>query len=156
MSLFRVPKVTEYALRSLSCLAQTGQRMSVREIAEQERIHPASLAKILHTLCWQGLVHSKRGRQGGFWLAREPERIGLKEVVEIFQGPFEVGEANGEEGFPTAWESLYEPTRLALERLTLADLLRLRVGTNGPRPAACSDQPDPAPAKTYASGGGER
>lgn len=123
MSLFRVPKVTEYALRSLTCLARNDQRMTVRQIAECEHIHPASLAKILHMLCWQGLVHSKRGRQGGFWLAHDPRHIRLQQVVEIFQGPFDAGDPTGEEGFPAAWERLYAPTRHALEKMTLADLL---------------------------------
>lgn len=126
MGLFRVPRVTEYALRSLLCLARTGGRLSVREIAEREHIHPASLAKVLHMLCWQGLVHSKRGRQGGFWLARDPDHIRLKDVVEIFQGPFDDGpEIPSAPGFPAAWESLCASTREALERLTLADLLPL-------------------------------
>jgi len=122
VSLFRVPKFTQYALRGLSCLAESGRRMSAREIGECEHIHPASLAKILHTLCWQGLVYSKRGRRGGFWLARPPEQIVLRQVVEIFQGPSDADE----EGFSAAWETLYAPTREALERMTLADLLRLR------------------------------
>ena len=122
MGFFRVPKFTQYALRSLSCLAQSGRRMSVREIGECERIHPASLAKTLHALCCQGLVHSKRGRRGGFWLARPPEEIVLRQVAEIFQGSSEADE----EGFSEAWESLYAPTRAVLEKMTLADLLRLR------------------------------
>ena len=135
MSLFRVPKFTQYALRSLSCLAQSGRRMSVREIGECEHIHPASLAKTLHALCCQGLVHSKRGRQGGFWLARPPEEIVLRQVAEIFQGSSE----EDEEEFSAAWESLYAPTREVLEKMTLADLLRLR---------------ERVPAKTAAGRGG--
>lgn len=138
MSLFRVPKITEYALRSLSCLAQSGRRMSVREIAAQEQMHPASLAKIMHRLCWQGLVHSQRGRRGGFWLACQPERIRLKEVVEIFQGPFDSPDGLSEAGFPAAWETLYAPTRHALETFTLADFLRLQ--SDAKRDAGSSEQ----------------
>lgn len=149
MSLFRIPKVTEYALRSLGCLARSGQRMSVREIAECERLPAASLAKVLHILCWQDLVRSKRGRQGGFWLARAPEQIHLKEVVEIFQGPFDAGEPAAEQDFPAAWESLYAPTRHALERLTVADLLQWQPGSGNRRRAtpwepAGSTSPKPA------------
>lgn len=132
MSLFRVPKFTEYALRSLTCLARNEQRMTVHEIAACEHIHPASLAKILHMLSWQGLVHSKRGRQGGFWLAREPARIRLQQVVEIFQGPFDVEAEPGDAGFPAAWERLCAPTRHALEKMTLADLLRSQLGADKP------------------------
>lgn len=125
MNLFRIPKVTEYALRSLTCVARSGQRRSVREIAACEHIPPATLSKILHMLCRHGLVHSKRGRAGGFWMARDPGRIRLQEVVEIFEGPMESEEAGGEGGFPVAWESLCAPSRQALERMTLADLIRL-------------------------------
>ncbi|MFQ5927275.1 MAG: RrF2 family transcriptional regulator [Terriglobia bacterium] len=150
MVLFRVPKFTEYALRSLTCLAQCGQRMSVREIAEREGLHPASLAKILHMLCWQGLVHSKRGRQGGFWLARASDRIQVKEVVEIFQGPFDTPEPPAEEGFLAAWESLYAPMRQALENLTLADLLHFQRGSAPPPSKARAPQEGGAPPKSYA------
>lgn len=153
VALFRLPKFTEYALRSLACLARNQQRMSVREIARQEQLHPASLAKIMHRLCWHGLVHSVRGRQGGFWLARDATHIPLKEVVEIFQGPFESPEAAAEPGFPAAWESLYAPTRQALEKLTLADLLRF----NSSRELADSVAPiaqGPPPQKSYLRGGG--
>lgn len=139
VTLIRIPRFTEYALRSLTCLARSGQRMSVRCIAEQEHIHPASLAKILHLLCWQGVVHSKRGRGGGFWLARDPAGIRLKEVVEIFQGPFDVLTPNGESEFPAVWELLYGSTRRALEELTLADLLRYERGA--PLGAATEEKP---------------
>jgi DNA-binding IscR family transcriptional regulator len=133
MPLFRVPKVTEYALRSLSCLARAGQRLPVHAIASREHIHAASLAKILQTLSWQGLVHSKRGRQGGFWLARDPADIRLREVVEIFQGPLDWPPGPA---WPSAWESLYASTRRVVEQLTLADLVR---------PAAQSDTEKSAP-----------
>lgn len=123
--------------------------MSVREIAEQEGIHPASLAKILHMLCWQGLVHSKRGRQGGFWLARDPSHIGLKEVVQIFQGPWDSPGPPGEQGFAAAWQSLYAPTRRSLERMTVADLLRFGLESDGPRARKVS--PRRVHAKPYVS-----
>jgi Rrf2 family protein len=153
VTLFRVPKFTEYALRSLSCLARCRQRMSVRAIAEQERIHPASLAKILHLLCWHGLVYSKRGRRGGFWLARDPAHIRVKQVVEVFQGPLDALSPNGEEGFPAAWESLYAATRKAVETLTLADLLRFKPGSTLPGSAARSAHAGRSHPKAIAGGG---
>ena len=128
MALFRVPRVTEYALRSLGCLARSGQRMSVREISELEHIHAASLAKVLQLLCWHNLVRSQRGRRGGFWLARPPEDIRLKDVMEVFQGPFEDAANPSEPGFSAAWERVCASTREALETLTLADLLRFEAG----------------------------
>lgn len=129
--MFRLPRFTEYALRSLVCLARHGQRMSVRTIAEQERIHSASLAKILHTLCWHDLVHSNRGRKGGFWLARDPTHIRITEVVEIFQGPLNASEIAGAHGFPALWQELSAPACAALEKLTLADLVCVQTHPRG-------------------------
>ncbi|MFQ5695029.1 MAG: RrF2 family transcriptional regulator, partial [Terriglobia bacterium] len=97
---------------------------------------------------WHGLVHSKRGRQGGFWLARNPDQIRLKEVVEIFQGPFESPERVAAQGFPAAWESLYAPTREALEKLSLADLLRFQSTQGLSRPVSTGEPSDSRP-RTY-------
>lgn len=132
MSLFRIPKGTEHALRSLCCLAVAGRRMSVREIAAQEGIHASSLAKILHILRRQGLVHSRSGRQGGFWLAQDPNQIGLKNVVQIFEGPLDAPEFGANQGFLSACETLYSATRSALAKMTLADLLLLHTKEDSP------------------------
>lgn len=125
MAWFGLPKRSEYMLRSLICMAKSRSRLPVRAIAACEHIPAAFLAKILYQLTWHGLVSSKRGPGGGFALALPPEEIRLKRVLETFQAP----PASGSEGkpghdFSRTWEKLWEPTRHALETLTLADLLR--------------------------------
>ena len=42
---------------------------------------------VLKTLAKQGLVTSTRGAHGGYKLAREPEQITLKNVIEAIEGP---------------------------------------------------------------------
>ena len=132
MSCFGLPKRTEYILRSLICMAKSQSRLPVRAIASYERLPASFLAQILYQLTWHGLVTSKRGPGGGFALALPPEQIRVKQVLEIFQGPA----ANRSEekfgfDFSETWEKLWEPTRHALETLTLADLLHTELAATG-------------------------
>lgn len=125
-----LPKRTQYLLRSLSCMARSQSPLPVRAIAARERIPPSFLAKILYQLTWHGLVNSKRGPGGGFTLALPPHQIRVKQVLEVFQVPaVNRPEAKHDHDFSLAWEKLWQPTREALETLTLADLLRTEPGT---------------------------
>ncbi|MFT7173236.1 MAG: Rrf2 family cysteine metabolism transcriptional repressor, partial [Paracoccaceae bacterium] len=47
------------------------------DIAESEAIPPSFLAQILHELKRTGLVTSRRGKTGGWRLARSPAEISL-------------------------------------------------------------------------------
>ncbi len=78
---------SQYAIRALAHLAQRPERsewMLARSIAEQLGIPASFLAKVLQTLTAQGVLESQRGRRGGFRLRRDPDRLSLFEVVELF------------------------------------------------------------------------
>lgn len=45
------------------------------------------MLKILQQLVRGGLLASRRGRHGGFWLARNLSEISLKHVLEAIEGP---------------------------------------------------------------------
>lgn len=78
---------SQYAIRALAHLARQPQRgdwMLARQIAEELGIPASFLAKVLQTLTAQGVLESQRGRRGGFRLRRDPERLSLFEVVELF------------------------------------------------------------------------
>ena len=68
----------EYACRVLAQLARThGQEKlaHIDELAEAEKIPANYLVQILNELRNAGLIVSKRGKQGGYALARAPERV---------------------------------------------------------------------------------
>jgi Rrf2 family cysteine metabolism transcriptional repressor len=94
----------EYACRVLAQLARTyGQDKlaHIDQLAEAEKIPANYLVQILNELRGAGLIISKRGKQGGYALARRPERIGLDEIVaavdsELLERNFEQSGHSGE------------------------------------------------------------
>ncbi|QDU67613.1 HTH-type transcriptional regulator IscR [Planctomycetes bacterium Pla86] len=63
-------------------MQEEGSFHLARDMGERLGIPAPFLAKILQPLVARGLVHSQRGRSGGFRLARHPKQIHLYEVVD--------------------------------------------------------------------------
>ena len=89
----RLSKRGEYGLRAMILLAGTAQPgaplpvMQVREIAGRENIPGKFLEQILLMLKNAGLLHSKMGAGGGYYLARPPAEISLGQIFRILDGP---------------------------------------------------------------------
>lgn len=64
-----------------------GSVAQVRDIAAAEALPESYLAKIFQDLAKSGIIHSHRGASGGFSLARPPEQITLRQVIEAVEGP---------------------------------------------------------------------
>lgn len=79
----------KYALRALLTLAQheEGELVLVAEIAEQEHLPKKFLELILLEMKKHGLLHSQRGKGGGYCLAKRPEQITFGQVIRIMDGP---------------------------------------------------------------------
>jgi len=78
----------EYACRVLAQLARFQGQSKLAHIdalADAEKIPANYLVQILNELRTSGLITSKRGKQGGYALARVPEKIGLSEIVEAVE-----------------------------------------------------------------------
>ena len=60
----------------------------IAEIAEQESIPKKFLESILLELKNKGLLQSKKGKGGGYLLARSPNQISFGEVIAIFENLF--------------------------------------------------------------------
>ena len=56
------------------------------EIAEAQNIPPKFLTVMLSQMIREGLVASRRGREGGYWLARPPSEISYGEIVRLTRG----------------------------------------------------------------------
>jgi Rrf2 family protein len=78
----------DYAIRAALALARTptGERLSARRIAEEQRIPFQILPRIMTDLTRAGLVVSTSGRTGGYELARTRASISVLDVIEAVEG----------------------------------------------------------------------
>lgn len=94
----QITRQADYAIRTILYLAQLGYNhpVATRQIAQEQRIPPSFLAKIVSQLSLVGLVHTSRGATGGVVLSSSPSEINLLEVIEAIDGPVMVNECVGE------------------------------------------------------------
>lgn len=93
----------DYACRVLAQLARHcgEQRLAhIEELARIEAVPANYLVQILSELRNGGLITSRRGKQGGYVLARPPEKITLYDIVTLIEGDhLELGgNAGGQSG----------------------------------------------------------
>ena len=79
----------KYGLKALVYLAglKPAQIAQVSDIAEANRIPKKFLDQIFSELRKGGLVHSKKGKAGGYALARPAHSISVGEIIRILDGP---------------------------------------------------------------------
>ncbi|MBK6792492.1 MAG: Rrf2 family transcriptional regulator [Anaerolineales bacterium] len=95
----QITRQADYAVRAVLHLARSGDiRTATSVIAEEQKIPPSFLAKIISQLSIAGLLHTSRGARGGVTLARQPEEITLLEVIEAIDGPIQLNECVGDTG----------------------------------------------------------
>ena len=89
----RLSKRGEYGLRAMITLAESTSRgdppvmMQIKEISQREQISSKFLEQILLTLKNAGLLHSKMGVGGGYYLARSAGEITLGQIFRVLDGP---------------------------------------------------------------------
>lgn len=82
-------KKAKYGMKALLRLALEAERrpILIEDLSEHERIPRKFLEAILLDLKHRGIVQSRKGRGGGYFLARKPNDITLGEVVRALDGP---------------------------------------------------------------------
>jgi Rrf2 family protein len=81
-------KKTRYAIVALTRLAREYGKgpLQIKEIAEGEKIPQSFLENILLELRKLGILGSKLGKSGGYYLLKKPEEVNLAEIVRHFEG----------------------------------------------------------------------
>ncbi len=90
----RLSTKTRYGVRAIFDIAYHGQDQpgvaaQAKDIARREDIPLRYLEQIFQDLKRAGLVESKRGPRGGYFLKRSASEITLGDVVRALQGPIE-------------------------------------------------------------------
>jgi Rrf2 family cysteine metabolism transcriptional repressor len=91
----KLTKKSEYALLALIDLAERWEKglVKIDETAQRKNIPKKYLEQILLMLKTSGYVKSIRGANGGYLLAKPPERIFLAEIIRLSDGPLAPVEA---------------------------------------------------------------
>jgi Rrf2 family protein len=79
----------KYGLKALLYLAnhEGDGSVSIADIAESNNIPKKFLDAILLELKNAGLLYSKKGKGGGYWLAKPADKITLSMVIRVLDGP---------------------------------------------------------------------
>lgn len=131
--MLRVSKLTDYGTVMMTHMARQPERMhTATEVAAAVHLAAPTVVKLLKALAREGLLISRRGANGGYALARRPEKISVAEVIVAIEGPIAFTECSGTEGMCAQertctirgnWQRINQAVQQALEKVTLADML---------------------------------
>ncbi|OGV89838.1 hypothetical protein A2Z41_03645 [Microgenomates group bacterium RBG_19FT_COMBO_39_10] len=129
--MFGLTKKTDYGLELMIALAKNyGQGpIALRQIAKQKKLPFKYLEQVIVPLREIGLIEAKQGRGGGYFLKKQPQEVSVAEIVEILEGPVEIGACFG---CPKAmicsqkdvWTEVGDKVRETIEGKTLKDLIK--------------------------------
>ena len=82
-------KKTKYGIKALVHLARQENRLPVQisAISKAENISQKFLESILLTLRKNGVLGSKKGKGGGYYLLKDPKDIPMTTVMRLLEGP---------------------------------------------------------------------
>ncbi|MEZ4599361.1 MAG: Rrf2 family transcriptional regulator [Syntrophotaleaceae bacterium] len=84
----RLSTKSRYGLRALFDMAFNAGNLpiQVKEISNRQEISPRYLEQIFQSFKKAGILKSKKGPQGGYFLAKNPEDITVLEIIEAAEG----------------------------------------------------------------------
>jgi Rrf2 family protein len=128
----RVSAKSDYAIRAAVELAASGDGpVKGEQIAQAQEIPPNFLENIMADLRNAGLVTSRRGADGGYWLARPAREIALADVIRAVDGPLanvrgvrseQVTYHGSAEPLRDVWIAVRASLRSVLEHVTIEDV----------------------------------
>jgi len=107
--------------------AQDGQVSRVEDLANKESVSSNFLVQILNELRRAGLVSSRRGKMGGYALAKAPNEITLADMVKAIEGDVLSidSDKKGESGerVVTIWEQVAKDIEARMAAVTLGEMM---------------------------------
>lgn len=132
----RISKKSQYALRAVFELAlrDYSQPVKIHEIAHAQNIPARFLELILNQLRQGGFVDSRRGKDGGYMIARAIKELTVGEVIRYIQGEIFLNTGNerktnrrvsfySDHAFEKLWKSVNTAISEVCDNTTFSDLI---------------------------------
>ncbi len=120
---------TDYACRAIAWMAEhygDDQTVHIQALAAAQGIPENYLVQILTVLRSAGFVNSKRGKDGGYCLARPPGQISFGDVVRAVQGHVldvpSLNDPNCPEGMKEVWRKIKRSAEQIADGVTFEEL----------------------------------
>ena len=133
-------KKCKYALKALEYIAKKGDvhPILISEISEAQNIPKKFLEAILLELKKDGILQSRKGKNGGYFLRQNAKEINIGHIIRLIDGPIALipcvsykfyepcAECVDEVicGLRNVVQEVREATNLILSKVTLADMLQ--------------------------------
>lgn len=131
--MFRLNRLTDYAVVVMSQMALRGETRSAQQISDDTGVPLPTVAKLLNLLGRAKLVASQRGAAGGYTLSAEPEEISVAQIIQALEGPIALtacvdgatDTCDAESFCPMRgnWNKVNGAIREALTSVSLADMM---------------------------------
>lgn len=134
--MLKISTKSQYGLRAMVCLAKSKKKICpLKEISKKEGVPFSYLEKIISKLEKAGLLKSKKGVQGGYFLARPSNKIKLGDIIKALEGELalvrciaktEKCVCSRSKGCLTKafWKKIQDSLNSTFNSLTLADLIK--------------------------------
>jgi Rrf2 family protein len=134
----KISKKSQYGLRAMVYLAKFSKSRKLcclKKISQNEGIPFSFLEKIISRLVKEKLVSAKKGPRGGYFLAKNPEKIKIGRIVRILEketAPVKCLEKEAEFHCPKEkncparrlWQKVKKSLDTTLDSITLADMIK--------------------------------
>jgi Rrf2 family protein len=130
----KISAKADYAVRAAVELASAGEGpVKGERIAQAQEIPLKFLENIMSDLREAGLVQSRRGVEGGYWLARPADEISVAQVIRAVDGPLAAVRGRRPEDveyqgsaarLSEVWVAVRASLRNVLDTVTVADVAR--------------------------------
>ena len=72
------------------CLYSRSEAVTLKSVSKRQDISERYLEQIFSILKKGGIINSKKGAQGGYFLARKPKDITVGEILNILEGDLKI------------------------------------------------------------------
>ncbi len=112
------------------CLYSRSEAVTLKSVSKRQDISERYLEQIFSILKKGGIINSKKGAQGGYFLARKPKDITVGEILNILEGGLKIvspsEEKNDIECFmqKKIWNNINRQIETYFNSITLEELVK--------------------------------